>query len=67
MQNIEVTRYSNPKAVGWAGYIEPEDGSWIAFVGLDGQPVFFLHRDEHGGVLPDDPDERAAVLASARP
>lgn len=63
MQNIQITRYSRPKAHGWAGYIEPEDRSWIAFVGLDGVPRFFLHRDAiSGAVLPDDPDERADYL-----
>jgi hypothetical protein len=51
MQKIKVTRYSDPLAVGWAGYIEPEDGSWIAFIGLDGRPVFFLNRDPAGAVL----------------
>lgn len=59
MQNITVTRYSNPKAVGWAGYIEPEDKGWIAFIDLGGRPLFFLNRDpETGRVLPDDPADR---------
>jgi hypothetical protein len=62
MMNIKVSRYEDPHATGWAGYIQPEDRSWIAFIGLDGRPVFFLHRDENGGVLPDDPVERAACL-----
>lgn len=60
MQNISVTRYSNPKATGWAGYIEPADLSWIAFIGLDGRPLFFLNRDPAtGGILGDDPDPAA--------
>jgi hypothetical protein len=58
MQNIKVNRYANPRRVGWAGNIEPEDRSWIAFIGLDGRPLFFLNRDPAtGAILPDDPSE----------
>lgn len=49
MQSINVRRYSNPKAVGWAGWIEPEDRSWIAFIDLEGRPLFFLNRDPSSG------------------
>ncbi len=49
MQSINVRRYSNPKAVGWAGWIEPEDRSWIAFIDLEGRPLFFLNRDPKTG------------------
>ena len=35
MQNIHVKRYEHPENVGWAGTIEPEDGSWILFIPLD--------------------------------
>lgn len=67
MQNISVTRYAHPRATGWAGYIEPEDKSWIAFIGLDGKPRFFLHRDPvTGAILPDDEGERAAHLEQLR-
>ena len=67
MQNINVGRYSNPKATGWAGWIEPEDKSWIAFIGLDGRPVFYLHRDsESGAICPDDPGEREQFIAHLR-
>jgi hypothetical protein len=56
MQNIQVHRYSHPKTHGWAGWLEPEDRSWIAFIGLDGRPLFFLNRDPvSGAVLGDDP------------
>jgi hypothetical protein len=52
MQNISVKRYSNPQAVGWAGWLEPEDRSWIAFIDLEGRPRFFLDRDPvTGGVI----------------
>lgn len=49
MDNIAVHRYDDPK-VGWAGYIEPEDGSWILFIGFDGKPVFFGEREANGAV-----------------
>jgi len=51
MENITVKRYKNPKKVGWKGFIEPKDGSWIAFIRLDGVPVFYLKRDSSGRVL----------------
>lgn len=54
MQSINVRRYSNPKDIGWAGWIEPEDRSWIAFIDLAGRPLFFLNRDSTGAVLPND-------------
>lgn len=67
MQSINVHRYPDPKATGWAGYIEPADKTWIAYVGIDGKPLFFLSRDpETGAVLPDDPEEAAGLLAEIR-
>lgn len=62
MQNINVRRYSDPKAVGgWAGWIEPADRSWIAFIDTDGSPRFFLERDESGAVVTRD--ESGAIIA----
>jgi hypothetical protein len=67
MQPIKVHRYTDPKGVGWAGWIEPEDKSWIAFIGLDGVPRFFLNRDpETGAICPDDPEERKRHLAELK-
>lgn len=67
MQNIHVVRYGSPKETGWAGYIEPEDQTWIAFIDLEGRPKFYLHREpETGAVLPDDPVEREEMLARVR-
>lgn len=60
MQNIKVGRYSDPKALGWVGWIEPEDLSWIAFIGLNGRPVFFLNRDPRTGA-------RSKCCRGARP
>lgn len=51
MCNVKVCRYKNPESVGWAGWLEPEDGSWIMFVGLDGKPVVFLNRDPETGAV----------------
>lgn len=70
MKPIHVKRYDNPKSIGWAGYIEPDDKSWIAFVDLDGRPKVYLHRDETGRCLPDDPADRgpgASVDGGALP
>jgi hypothetical protein len=51
MGNITVTRYPKPADVGWQGYLEPDDRSWIAFIALDGKPVFFLNRDPETGAV----------------
>lgn len=65
--HISVKRYKNPKAVGWAGWLEPEDKSWVMFVGLDGRPLVFLSRDtESGAILGDDPEKRESDLAELR-
>lgn len=49
MCNITVGRYENPGSVGYQGWLEPEDKTWIAFVDLEGSPVFFLSRDPETG------------------
>lgn len=51
MQNVIVKRYTNAQQVGWAGWIEPEDRTWIAFIDLEGRPVFFLDRDTETGAV----------------
>ncbi len=67
MQNVRVTRYQNPKALGWAGYVEPDDLAWIMFIGLDGRPLVFLNRDPvTGAILGDDPTTHAADIAALR-
>lgn len=50
MKNILVKRYANPEAVGgWAGWIEPEDRSWIVYLDVEGKPLVFLDRDPNNG------------------
>ena len=49
MGNITVGRYADPASVGYQGWIEPDDQSWIGFVANDGKPVFFLNRDPETG------------------
>lgn len=67
MQSIKVTRYADPAATHWAGYIEPADKGWIAYIDLDGRPLFFLNRDpETGAVLSDDPEKHEAEIAEIR-
>ena len=56
MQNITVGRYNldrEQKGHSWAGWIEPEDRTWIMFVGEDpSQLQVYLDRDpETGAVL----------------
>ena len=46
MPSIRVYRYKDPASVaGWAGWIEPEDSSWMLFVHLDGATMLFRRRD----------------------
>lgn len=53
MSNIKIGRYDHPSiTVDYAGWIEPDDKSWIIFLGADGKPaVYYDQRDEHGGVV----------------
>jgi hypothetical protein len=67
VQDIVVRRYPNPSEIGWAGWIEPRDLSWIAFIDLHGRPRFYLNRDPStGAVLPDNPAEQESALALIR-
>lgn len=55
MYNIRVGRYAEPKNVGgWAGWIEPEDRTWIMFVRSDGTVCAYLNRDPATGAVIDD-------------
>ena len=36
MKNIKIGRYADPQAIGYTGWIEPEDRTWTLFIGLDG-------------------------------
>jgi len=49
--NITVGRYDKPSEVGYQGWIEPEDRSWIAFVDGEGRAQFFLDRDPVRGAV----------------
>ncbi len=49
MQNIHVSRYSNPESVGYQGTVEPEDRSWIVFVKLDGSPSLWRRTESELG------------------
>ncbi len=58
MPKIKVGHYKNtggtasapPVGARWAGWIEPEDKSWILFIGADGKPSFFPCREGSGAV-----------------
>jgi hypothetical protein len=49
--NITVGRYDHPGSTGYQGWIEPDDKTWIMYVGNDGQPVAFLNRDPEAGAV----------------
>ena len=62
MKNIKVSRYddtaidgvSGVKSMGWLGYIEPEDDSWIIFISAEpGQNQLYTKRGPSGAVLSD--------------
>lgn len=58
MQDIEVRRYADPEAVGWAGSITPANRAWTVFVDLDGKP--FVHMNESEARRPE-PEDHAKV------
>jgi hypothetical protein len=51
MPNITIGRYDHPDQVGYQGWIEPDDMSWVAFIDNDGHPVVFLTRDPKTGAV----------------
>lgn len=51
VQRVSVGRYEQPDEVGWRGWVEPEDKSWIVFVPVDGPPLLFSQRDSSGAVV----------------
>lgn len=51
MTNINVGRYDHPVEVGYQGWIEPDDMSWIMFVDNDGKPIVFLNQDPETGAV----------------
>jgi hypothetical protein len=44
MLNVKVHRYADTSH-GFAGWIEPDDKSWILFIPVSGEPQFFSKRD----------------------
>jgi len=71
MGNITVGRYDNPADVGYQGWIEPDDRSWIMFVSNDGSPVAFLprSRDRRSAVTgwPLRDEQRASAYGTSSP
>lgn len=51
MTNIYVGRYSDSDQIGYQGWIEPIDRTWIMFITNDGSPTVFLHRDPDTGAV----------------
>jgi hypothetical protein len=51
LQNIIVGRYGREDGADYAGWIEPEDRSWIVFVKEDHTVEVFLDRDPVTGAV----------------
>lgn len=51
MGNIQIGRYAFPDTHGYAGYVQPDDASWVVFVRTDGQVQAFLERDSETGAI----------------
>ena len=51
MGTIKVGRYEHPDSVGYAGWVEPEDRSWIVFVKNDHSVEVYLDRDPSTGAI----------------
>jgi hypothetical protein len=50
---IKVGRYAEPLKVGWLGWLEDAEKTWIAYIDLNGRPRFFLKRDPTTGAALD--------------
>lgn len=44
-QNINVSRYSNPAAIGFQCSISPDDGQWCLFVDLAGKASLYVRTE----------------------
>jgi hypothetical protein len=57
VQNIHVKRYDHPVSTGYAGTIEPEDGSWVLFIPNDGaMPELFVEVEAAKHAEDDNPE-----------
>ncbi len=51
MPYIHIGRYEARDQTAYAGYLEPEDRTWILFIKRDGTPVLFTDRDPVTGAV----------------
>lgn len=53
MSNLTIARYDESvHKIGYSGYIEPEDRSWIIYLDTDGKPSrYYPQRDNDGAVI----------------
>ena len=57
MKNIHVKRYDHPVSTGYAGTIEPEDGSWVLFIPNDGSmPELYVEVEAPKHAEDDNPE-----------
>lgn len=53
MGNIKIGRYDHESVSReWAGWVEPDDGSWIIYLDAEGKPgLYFPEREPSGAVI----------------
>jgi hypothetical protein len=51
--NIHIGHYDNSQGIGYDGWIEPDDLSWIIFVTTGGDLTIWMEREPTGGVIGD--------------
>jgi hypothetical protein len=53
MSNLKIGRYAHESVTAHhAGWIEPDDGSWIIFLDAAGKPcVYYAEREPSGAVI----------------
>jgi len=57
VKNIHVKRYDHPVSTGYAGTIEPEDGSWVLFIPNDGSmPELYVEVEAPKHAEDDNPE-----------
>ena len=55
MSNLKIGRYDHESVTkDWAGWIEPDDRSWIIYTDADDKPaLYFPEREPSGTVVGD--------------
>lgn len=55
MSTLKIGRYTHESVTSdYAGYIEPDDGSWIIWLDAAGNPALYFAEREPGGAVIGD-------------